>query len=150
MLLITTFVELRLAAGRSRTRAGRPHAVSGRPMLIHTCHAHAALCRGLEKSLSGRHGRGMACVNQTRSHSVNQMGKTHSKPLAARHGRGTAWERHGMCELALRFPFVLFALHPNFFSCILFPVCFCISVCISLFISLSRFLSLSLSLYLSL
>jgi hypothetical protein len=48
-----------------------------------------------------RHGRGMACVNQTRPHCVNQMGKTQSKPLAARHGRGAAWERHGMCELAL-------------------------------------------------
>jgi hypothetical protein len=83
MLLITNFVELRVVAGRSRTRAGRPHAVSGRPMLIHICHAHAhahahaALCRGLEKSLSERHGRGMArarhwfgmaCVNQTRPH----------------------------------------------------------------------------------
>ena len=33
---------------------------------------------------------GMASVNQTRPHCVNQMGKTHSKPLAARHGRGTA------------------------------------------------------------
>ena len=32
------------------------------------------------------HGRGMASVNQTRPHCVNQMGKTHSKPLAARHG----------------------------------------------------------------
>jgi hypothetical protein len=32
------------------------------------CHAHAALCRGLEKSFSERHGRGMA------------------------------WARHGMCE----------------------------------------------------
>jgi len=32
----------------------------------------------------------MASVNQTRLHSVNQMGKTHSKPLAAQHGRGTA------------------------------------------------------------
>jgi len=29
-------------------------------------------------------------VNQTRPHCVNQMGKTHSKPLAARRGRGTA------------------------------------------------------------
>ena len=38
---------------------------------------------------------GMASVNQTRPHCVNQMGKTHSKPLAARHGRGTAWARHG-------------------------------------------------------
>ena len=41
------------------------------------------------------HGHGMASVNQTRPHCVNQMGKTHSKPLAARHGRGKAWARHG-------------------------------------------------------
>ena len=46
------------------------------------------------------HGRGMASVNQTRPHCVNQMGKTHSKPLEARHGRGTAWARHAMCESA--------------------------------------------------
>jgi hypothetical protein len=39
MLLIPTFVELRVVAERSRPRAGRPHAVSGRPVLIHTCHA---------------------------------------------------------------------------------------------------------------
>jgi demethoxyubiquinone hydroxylase (CLK1/Coq7/Cat5 family) len=32
----------------------------------------------------------------------NQMGKTHSKPLASRHGRGTAWAMHAMCESALR------------------------------------------------
>jgi hypothetical protein len=49
-----------MVAGRNRKRAGRPHAVSGRPMLIHACHVHAALCRGLQKSLSERHGRGMA------------------------------------------------------------------------------------------
>jgi hypothetical protein len=104
MLLKTTFVELRVVAGRSRTRVGRPHAVSGQRMLIHTCHAHAALCYGLEKSLSERHGRGMArarhgcgmaCVNQIRPNFVNQMGKAQSKPLAARHGRGMAWEWHG-------------------------------------------------------
>ena len=53
-----------------------------------------------------RHAHGMASVNQTRPHCVNQilddlrMGKTHSKPLEARHGRGTAWARHAMCELA--------------------------------------------------
>jgi len=41
----------------------------------------------------------MASVNQTRPHCVNQMGKTHSKPLAARHGGGTARARHVMCEL---------------------------------------------------
>jgi len=46
------------------------------------------------------HGHGMASVSQTRPHCVNQMGKTHSKPLAARHGRGTAWGRHAMCEAA--------------------------------------------------
>jgi hypothetical protein len=32
------------------------------------------------------HGRGMASVNQTRPHYVNQIRKTHSKHLAARHG----------------------------------------------------------------
>ena len=48
-----------------------------------------------------RHGRGMASVNQTRPHCVNQMGKTHSKPLAVRHDRVTAWARHAMCESAL-------------------------------------------------
>ena len=47
-------------------------------------------------------GRGMASVNQTRPHCVNQMGKTHSKHLAALYGRGTAWARHAMCESALR------------------------------------------------
>jgi len=83
MLLITIFVELRVVAGRSRTRAGS---------------------RGLEKNGMVRewHGRGMAIVNQTRPHCVNQMGKTHSKPLAARHGRGTAWARHAMCESAFK------------------------------------------------
>jgi hypothetical protein len=99
MLLVTTFVELRVVAGGSRTRAGRPHAVSGRPMLIHTCHAHAALCRGREKSQNG-----MACVNQTRPHYVNQMGKTQSKPLVARRGRGTAWVRHGNGMVRVNYP----------------------------------------------
>ena len=57
----------------------------------------AVLCRGLEKNGMVRawHGRGMASVNQTRSHCVNQMGKTHYKLLAAWHDRGTAWARHG-------------------------------------------------------
>jgi hypothetical protein len=56
MLPIITFVELRVVARKSRTRAGRPHAVSERPMLIHTWHAHAALFCGLEKTLSEQHG----------------------------------------------------------------------------------------------
>jgi hypothetical protein len=50
------------------------------------CHAHAAQCLGLEKLLSEQHGHGMACLNQTWPHCVNQMGKTQSKSLAARHG----------------------------------------------------------------
>ena len=83
-----------------------------RPCLIHTYHAapmqcsdHAVLLkataqhghretamlwRGLEKNGMVRawHGRGMARVNQTRQHCVNQMAKTHSKPFAAWHGHG--------------------------------------------------------------
>jgi hypothetical protein len=55
------------------------------------------------------HRRGMASVNQTRPQCVNEMVKTHSKPLAARHGRGMAWARHAMCESALKgFGFVAF------------------------------------------
>jgi hypothetical protein len=65
------------------------------------CCAHAALCRGLEKSISEWQGCSMACVNQKRPHCVNQIGRTHSKPLATRHGRGTAWARYSMCKLAL-------------------------------------------------
>jgi hypothetical protein len=83
MLLITNFVELRVVAGRSRTRAGSPQAVTRRP-----CCAVA-----LKRTAWSEHGMGaggMASVNQTRPHCVNQMGKTHSKPLAARHGMGAA------------------------------------------------------------
>ena len=46
----------------------------------------------------------MASVNQTRPHCVNQMGKTHSKPLAARHGRGPAWAPHGHGMLCVNRP----------------------------------------------
>jgi len=46
----------------------------------------------------------MESVNQTRPHCVNQMGKTHSKPLAARHGRGTARARHGNGMLCVNRP----------------------------------------------
>jgi len=99
MLLITTFVELRVAAGGSRTRVGSSHAVSRRP-----CWAVA-----LRRTAWSEHG--MASVNQTRPHCVNQMGKTNSKPLAARHGRGTAWARYAMCESALRVP-VLCQINP--------------------------------------
>jgi hypothetical protein len=109
MLLITTFVELRVVARRSRTRAGRSHAVSGRLMLIYTCHSvPMPRCAVALKScfqngmVVAWHRRGTAYVNQTRPPCVNQMGKTISKPLAARQCRGTAWKRHGMCDLALK------------------------------------------------
>jgi hypothetical protein len=83
---------------------GRPLAVSGRPMLIHTYHAVPMPfpCREPAVALRGRFQNGMACVSQTRPHCVNQMGKKQSKPLAELHGRGTSWERHSMCESALR------------------------------------------------
>jgi hypothetical protein len=107
MLLITTFVELRLVAGRRRTRAGRPHAAYGRPMLIHTCHsmpilrcAVALRCRFQKGIVGAWHGCGKACVNQTRPYCINQIGKKHFKPLASRHGMSAACKRHGMCEIA--------------------------------------------------
>ena len=95
------------------------------PCLIHTCHAvpmpcfnHVVLlkvtaqhgrlstamsCRDLEKNdmVTAWHVRGMASVDQTRSHCVNQTGKTRSKPFAARHGRGTIWTRHGHSMLCV-------------------------------------------------
>ena len=105
MLLITIFVELHVVTGRSRGRAGSPQAVSRLPccavVLRRTAWSEHGM--GMAGAWHG-HGRGMAWawqghgmarVNQTRPHCVNQMGKTHSKPLAARHGRGTAWARHG-------------------------------------------------------
>jgi hypothetical protein len=92
MLLITIFVELHVVAGRSRTQAGSPthHLLT------------AVLYRGLEKKglVRAWHGHGMASVNQTWPHCVNQKGKTHSKPLAARHGR----KRHGRGMLCVDQP----------------------------------------------
>jgi hypothetical protein len=89
-MFLITFVELRVVAGRNRTRTGRPHAVSGRPMLIHTFNAmHMPRCAvGLRSRFQNGlvvawHGRGIACVLQTRPHRGNQMGKTDSKTLKA-------------------------------------------------------------------
>jgi hypothetical protein len=83
MLLVTTFVELRVVAGGNRTRAGRPYAVSGRPMLIHSCHAMpmprrvVALRSFFQNDIVvAWHGRGMACENQTQPHSRNEMRNT--------------------------------------------------------------------------
>ena len=93
MLLITTFVELRMVARRSWMRAGHPHAV---PWWF----THLMPCCAV--TLRSHFQNGMASVNQTWPHCVNQMGKTQSKPLVAHHGRRTAWARHAMCELAFR------------------------------------------------
>ena len=78
------------------------HAVLVKATAQHGHREKAVLCRGLEKNamVGACHGHGMASVNQIRPQCVNQMGKTHSKTLAARHDRGTAWERHAMCESA--------------------------------------------------
>ena len=67
-------------------------------------------CCGLEKNgmFGAWQGHGMASVNQTRSHCVNQMGKTHYKPLAARHGRGMAWARHGHSMLCVNPPLLCY------------------------------------------
>ena len=94
MLLITTFVELRLVAGRSRTRAGSPQAVPRR--------MYCAVA--LRRTAWSEHGIGMAGVNQTQTHCVNQTGKTHSKPLGAGHGRGTAWAQNGHGRLCVNRP----------------------------------------------
>jgi hypothetical protein len=86
MLLITIFVELRVVAHRPLSTVVQ--------------------CRGLEKygMVRAWHGRGMASVNQTRPHCVNQMGKTHSKPLAARHVWRTAWAQQGHGILCVNRP----------------------------------------------
>ena len=93
MLLITIFVELRAVAGRSRMRSGSPQAVTRRPCCAVALRRTAWSEHGM-RTVWAWQGNGMASVNQTRPHCVNQMGKTHSKPLAARQGRGTAWAWH--------------------------------------------------------
>jgi hypothetical protein len=100
--------------------AGRPHAVSGWLMLIYTCHAMPMLCcvmvlrscfqNGL---VVAWHRRSIACVNQSWPHCVSQIGKTQSKPLVAQHGRGSAWERHGMYELAFKRPLSVYVSKVN-------------------------------------
>jgi hypothetical protein len=117
MLLITTFVELCLVDGRNRTRAGRPQ---GRIWTADTnshtpCHAHAALCRSLEKSLSERYCRCIARARHGMCESITAIlcksnGKDKLKSQrhgTVRHGTarqgngmGAAWKQYGMCELA--------------------------------------------------
>ena len=54
------------------------------------CRAHAMQWPRRPSQGHGTAWHGIASVNETRPRCVNQMGKTHSKPLGVRHGRGTA------------------------------------------------------------
>jgi hypothetical protein len=120
MFLVTTFLELCVVAAWSQTLAGGQHATcclltddaivwftqyQSVPMLFACRHPAATMTRTChERHICGiageRHANSMVCVNQTRPHCVNQMGKTQSKTLAERHGREMAGQRHGMCESA--------------------------------------------------
>jgi len=73
MLLITIFVELRVVAGGSRTRAGSPQALSRRPSCAMALRRTAWSEHGMGAAWAWH---GMASGNQTRPHFVNQMGKT--------------------------------------------------------------------------
>jgi hypothetical protein len=101
-MLLINFLELGVVAARviSWQVANMPS----------TCHHPAMALRGhLQKgTLVTWQGNGMACVNQTRPHYVNQMGKTQSNDLA---------ERHGMCESAFTEPEVLFPCSLNPATC---------------------------------
>jgi hypothetical protein len=85
------------------------HAVILKATAQHGRLSTAVLCCGLEKKgmVGAWHRHGMASVNHTRPHCVNQIGKTHFKPLAARHGRGMAWVRHGHGVLCVNRPSVV-------------------------------------------
>ena len=63
MLLITIFVELRVIAGRSRTRVASPQAVSRRP-----CFAVALRRTAWSEHGMGAAWHGMASMNQTGPH----------------------------------------------------------------------------------
>ena len=84
------------------------HAVLLKATAQHGRLSTTVLYRGLEKN-------GITSVNQTRPHCVDQMGKTHSEPLAARHGRGTAWSRHGHGMLRVN---RLYSDRGKIFSCL--------------------------------
>jgi hypothetical protein len=93
LFLVTTFVELRVVAGRSRNADRSPtcrlwtaDANSHLPWrsyaaLMRHCAVVLRSCFQKDMVVAWQEN-GMACVNQTRPQCVNQMGKTQSKPLA--------------------------------------------------------------------
>ena len=81
-------------------------------------HSTARLSRdsravALRRTAWSEHGMGMASVNQTRPHCVNQMGNTHYKPSAAQHGRGMAWARRGHGMLCVNRPLLFTITHSS-------------------------------------
>src|SRR5215510_996844 len=78
---------------RKKPTAGRSLTFSSHAFRM-TSACHEPAVKGIFVAWQGN---GTVCVNQTRPHCVNQMGKSQSKLLAVRHGRGTAWQRkrHG-------------------------------------------------------
>jgi hypothetical protein len=65
-------------------------------MLIYTCYAHAALCRGLEKLLSERHGRGVARARHGMCEiNTAALCNSNGKDNLNFQGHGMARERHG-------------------------------------------------------
>jgi hypothetical protein len=130
MLLITNFVWT------PRGSRKKPNAVRSPTYHLWTadanshmpCHAHAALCRGLEKSLSERHGRGMArarhgmCVSNTAA-----LCKSNGKDNLNTFWHGTARQGNGMgaawyCELTftscINTWYVAFVTLQNIFTCL--------------------------------
>jgi hypothetical protein len=92
-------------------------------MLIQTCHAHGVLCRDLEKLLSEWHGRDMARVwHGTCESNMAALCKSNGKDTiytlsgTAWQGNdvGAAWERHGMCEIALSLRMNVFLVNSVF------------------------------------
>jgi hypothetical protein len=77
----------------TKSIAGRRHAVSGRPMLIHTCHAHAAPMPRCAVNLRSRFQNGMVVPWHGRGMARAQRGRG----MAGR-SVGAAWARHGIYE----------------------------------------------------
>ena len=86
---------LLLSVGEAQWRAGN---LLAQPPKGYT---HSMPCCAVTLRIRFQNGMGMASVNQTRPHCVNQMGKTRSKPSAAGHAKGTAWAWHGHGMLCL-------------------------------------------------
>jgi len=91
--------------GSGNNLHGTPHGSQKKPNAGRQSTGHLStdvLCHGLEKNgmVGAWHGHGMPSVNLTWPYCVNQMRKTHSKPIVAQHSRGMAWAQQATCESA--------------------------------------------------